>query len=122
MLFGNRLPSSLVLATDRLKDQIDPSGQPGLISPIPEKRFDVPLGDIECSCVRQGAFTSITNLAEHHATLNVQDEHRAIATFLLTDAPRLCHALSLVRDVRVALHFGKNCDHDLIRSFPLELC
>src|SRR4029077_8896525 len=102
MLFGNRLPSSLVLAADRLKDQIDPSRQPGLVIPIPEKRFDAPFGDIECSCVRQGALQSITNLDKHLAVLDEHEEHRAIATLLFTDAPRLCHALSVVRDVRVA--------------------
>jgi hypothetical protein len=39
----------------------------------------------------------------------------------LTDAPRLCDALRIVRDVRVALHLRKNGDHDLIGGFALEL-
>jgi hypothetical protein len=39
----------------------------------------------------------------------------------LAHAPRLCHALCVIRDIRVALHFRKNRDHHLVGSFSLEL-
>ena len=78
------------------------------------------LGDVERRRVRQRAFQAVTDLNKHLAILDEHKEHHAIAAFLLTDTPRLCHALGVVRDVRVALHFWQNRDHDLIRSFPLE--
>ena len=35
-LFGNRFSRSFMLAADRFADQIDPSGEPGLIIASPE--------------------------------------------------------------------------------------
>ncbi len=99
MLFGGRFSRSLVLATDCLADQINASGEAGLIVAIPEKRFDVVFGDIERRDVRQRAFQSVTHLNKHLAILDEHEEHDAIAAFLFTDAPRLCQALRVVRDV-----------------------
>ena len=121
-LFGNRFSRSFVLAVDRLEDQIDPSGEPGLIIASAEQWLDVTLRNIECRGVRECAFQAVADLDKQLAVLDEHKQHYAIAALLLADAPCLRNALGVVRDVRVALHSGKNRDHDLIGSFPLELC
>jgi hypothetical protein len=120
-LSGDRLSRSFVLATNRLAGQIDPRRDAALIIPSPKKRFDVAFSDIEGCRVRKRAFQAITNLDKHLAILDEHKEHDPVATFFLADAPRLRDALRIVRDIRVALHLGKNRYHDLIGSFPLEL-
>jgi len=120
-LSGDRLSRSFVLATNRLADQIDSGGDAALIIPSPKKRLDVRVGDIEHRDVRKRAFQAIADLNKHLAILDEHKEHHAVAALLLTNTPGLCHALGVVGDIRVALHFGKNRHHDLIGGFSLEL-
>jgi len=121
-LFGNRFSRSFVFAADGFADQINSSSEATLITAASKQRLDLALGNVECCRVRQRAFQSIADLDKHLAILGEHKEHHAIAAVFLADAPRLCHALRVVRDVRVALHLGKNRNHDLVGSFPLELC
>ncbi len=121
MLFGDGLSRPLVLAADCLADQVNPGGETGLIVAISEKRFDVVLGNVERGDVRQGAFETVTDLNKHLAILDEDEERNAIAALFLTHAPRLCHALGVICDIRVTLQFRKNRDHDLVGGFPLEL-
>src|SRR5215472_15310089 len=120
-MFSDRFPRSRVLATNRFADQINRRGEACLIVAASEQWLDVALGNIECRCVRQRAFETVTDLDKHFAILNEYKEHNAIAAILLTDTPCLCHALGIVRNIRVTLHFRKNRNHSLIRSFPLKL-
>ncbi len=122
MSLADRFSRSFVLAADRFADQVDPSGETSLIIASPEQWLDVTLRDIESCRVRQRAFQTVADLDEHFAILGEYKKHHAIAPLLLADAPSLCDPLRVVRDIRVALHLGKNRDHDLIGSVALELC
>ena len=79
------------------------------------------LSDVECRGVRQRAFQAVADLDKHLAVLDEHKENHTVAPLLLPHAPRLCHALCVISDIRVALHFGKNRDHHLVGSFSLEL-
>ena len=79
------------------------------------------LSDVECRRVRQRAFQAVADLDEHLAVLDEHKKNHTITPLLLADAPRLCHALCVIGDIRVALHFRKNRDHDLVGSITLEL-
>ena len=79
------------------------------------------LSDVECRRVRQRAFQAVADLDKHLAVLDEHKENHTITPLLLADAPRLCHALCVISDIRVALHFRKNRDHHLVGSFSLEL-
>src|SRR5438094_2802255 len=79
------------------------------------------LSDVECRRVRQRAFQTVADLDEHLPVLDEYKKNYTVAPLLLADAPRLCHALCVISDIRVALHFRKNRDHHLVGSVPLEL-
>src|SRR6266403_1583026 len=79
------------------------------------------LSDVECRRVRQRAFQAVADLDNHLAVLDEHKKNHTITPLLLADAPRLCHALCVIGDIRVALHFRKNRDHDLVGSLSLEL-
>src|SRR5437667_12865481 len=121
MLFCNGFPRSFVLTTNRLADQIDSSGEAALVIAVSEIWLDVVCANVIGSDVWHGAFQAISDLDRYLAILGEHKEHYAIAPFLLADAPSLCDALRVVRDIRVALHLRKNGDHDLIGRFALEL-
>src|SRR5262249_30985540 len=121
MLLGNGLSRPFVFAADRLKDQIDPGCQASLIISGPEKLLDVTLSDVECCRVRQRAFQAVADLDKHFAVMDKHKKNHAVAPLFLAHAPRLCHALRVIGDIRVALHFGKNCDHHLVGGVSLEL-
>src|SRR2546430_15828997 len=80
------------------------------------------LSDVECRRVRQRAFQAVADLDEHLTILDEHKKNHTITPLLLADATRLCHALCVISDIRVALHFRKNRDHYLVGSISLELC
>src|SRR5262245_55610008 len=79
------------------------------------------LSDVESCRVGQCAFQAVADLDEHLAVLDKRKKNHTVAPLLLADAPRLCHALCVISDIRVALHFRENRDYHLVGSFPLEL-
>src|SRR5437763_3088930 len=79
------------------------------------------LSDVECRRVRQRAFQAVADLNNHLAVLDEHKKNHPITPLLLADAPRLCHTPCVIGDIRVALHFRKNRDHDLVGSITLEL-
>ena len=79
------------------------------------------LSDVECRRVRQRAFQTVADLDEHLPVLNEYKNNYTVAPLLLADAPRLCDALCVIGDIRIALHFRKNRDHHLVGSLSLEL-
>ena len=79
------------------------------------------LSDVECRRVRQRAFQTVADLDEHLPVLNEYKKNYTVAPLLLADAPRLCDALCVIGDIRIALHFRKNRDHHLVGSLSLEL-
>src|SRR5262249_16375248 len=121
LLLRNSLSRPFVLATDRLKDQIDSCCEASLIIADPKQWLDVTLCYVECRRVGQRAFKAVANLDKHLPVLNEDEKHDTIPALLLPNTPSLCHALCVISEIRVALHFRKNRDHDLIGRFPLEL-
>src|SRR5205823_12346174 len=83
--------------------------------------FDPVFGDIEGGQIRKRAFQAGTELNEHLPVWREDEEHNTVALFFLSNAPRLSDALRVIRNLRVALHFGKDRDHNLVGSFAFEL-
>src|SRR5436309_2168272 len=106
--FGSSFTGSFIFATDRFADQIDACRQPSLIIASPKQWLDMTLSDVECRRVRQRAFHAVADLDNHLAVLDERKKNHTITPLLLADAPRLCHALCVIGDIRVALHFRKN--------------
>ena len=79
------------------------------------------LSNVEGGRVWQRAFQAVADLDKHLAVLNEHKKNHAIAALLLSDTPRLCHALCVISDIRIALHFRKNRDHHLVGSVSFEL-
>ena len=63
---------------------------------------------------------SRSRLDKHFAVLNEHKENYTVAPLLLTHAPRLCHALCVIGDIRVALHLGKTAT-TTGRKFPARI-
>ncbi len=121
MLFRNRFSRSFVLAPDRFADQIDPGGEGAFIIATAEMGLDMVLGDVECRNVRQRTFEAVADLNKHLAILNEDEQHDAVSFILLADTPGLGDTLCVILNRRIALHFRKYRDHDLIGRFTLEL-
>src|SRR5262245_53928471 len=113
-LLGYGLSLAGILARDCAADGINPNVQPGFVIASDEPRLHLILRNVERCRIRQHPLQTIADLDNHLAILEEHKEYHAIAAFLLTHAPRLCHTLRVVRDLRIALHFGKNRDHDLV--------
>src|SRR5260370_34989627 len=84
-------------------------------------RFDPVFSDIERGQIRERAFQTVADLNEYLPVLREDEEHSAVALFFLSNAPRLSDATRVIRNLRVALHFGKDHDHNLVGSFAFEL-
>ena len=121
MSLRNSLSRSLVLAANRLKDRIDSDRDPAFVIAAAKMRLDFVFGDVERGYVGQRSFQTVTDLDKHLAVLNEHEKDNAIATLLLTNAPRLSDTLCVICDIRLALHLRENRDHDLVRRFALKL-
>src|SRR4029077_11247814 len=97
------------------------SRQPSVIIARPKKRLNVTLRDVECRHDQPVALQAEADLDKHFAVLDEYKKNHTVAPLLLPHAPRLCHALRVIGDIRVALHFWKNRDHHLVGSITLEL-
>src|SRR5215831_9777018 len=84
-------------------------------------RLDSMLGNVERGHIGERAFQAVADLNVHFAVLNEYKQDSAVPFVLLADAPRFRDALRVRRHVIITLHLWKNRDHDLVRSFPLEL-
>ena len=121
MFFRYSLSRSLVLAADRPKDRIDSGRDPAFVIAIAKMRLDFVFGDVERGDVGQRAFQTVADLDKHLPILNEHEKDDAIATFLLTNTPRLGDTLCVICDIGFALHLREDRDHDLIRGFALKL-
>src|SRR5205814_8261110 len=121
VLFRNRFSRSFVLAPDGFADQVDTGGEAAFIIPIAEMGLDMVLGDVECRNVRQRTFEAVADLNKHLAVLNKDKQHDAVSFIFLADAPGLSDTLCVIIDRRIALHFRKYRNHDLVGRFALEL-
>ena len=110
-----------VFAADRVADCIDADAQAVFVIATDELRFHLILGDVERRYIRQRPFQAVADLNDHLAILDEHEQDDSVAFILLSDAPRFRDALSVGRNVVVALHFRKNCDHDLVGSVAFEL-
>src|SRR6266487_1531241 len=88
---------------------------------IAKMRFDSVFSNVERGDVWQCAFQAVTDLDKHLAILNEHKKDDAIATLLLTNAPRLGDTLRVICDIGVTLHLREDRDHDLIRGFAFKL-
>jgi hypothetical protein len=122
MFFCNGFSRALVLSPNRLKDRIDSHCDSAFVIAIAKMGFDFVFGDIERGDVGQRAFQAVPDLDKHFAVLNEHEKDDAIATFLLTNAPRLSDTLRVICDLGVALHLREDGDHDLVRCFAFKLC
>ncbi len=84
-------------------------------------RLDSVFGNVERGRVWECAFQAIADLNEHLPVLRKDEQHNAITLFFLSNAPRLRDALCIIGDIRIALHFRKHRDHDLVGSLTLKL-
>src|SRR5204863_8983685 len=121
VLFRNRFSRSFVLAPDRFADQIDPGGEAAFITATAEMGLDMVLSDLECRNVRQRTFEAVADLNKHLAIRNEDEQHGAVSFIFLADAPGLGDTLRVIVDRRIALHFRKHGDNNLIRCLTLEL-
>lgn len=121
MLLAYIFSAGDVFGADRVADRIDANAQSVFVIASDELRFHLILGDVERRHIRQRAFQTVADLNDHLAVLDEHEQDDSVAFILLSDAPRFRDALSVGRNVVVALHFRKNRDHDLIGSIALEL-
>ncbi len=103
-----------VLAANGFENRINPNPESGFVVAGRELRLHLILRDVECRHVRQRALQAVANLNNHFAIFDKHEQNHAAAFVFLPDAPRLGNALGVGRDLVVALHFLKNCDHDLV--------
>lgn len=99
MSLRNSLSRSLVLTANRLKDRIDSYRNPAFVIAAAKMGLDLVFGDVERGYIGQRTFQAVSHLDKHLSILNEHEEDNAIATLLLTDAPRLGDPLSVICDV-----------------------
>src|SRR6266496_440657 len=76
--------------------------------------------DVVSDDVWQNPFQAVADLDRYLAVLNECKKNDPVTVPFLTDFPSLSYTLSVVRNIRVALHLRKDRNHDLVRRFALK--
>lgn len=111
---ANCFPCSLVFATDRLEDRINPIGESALVVTLAKARVDTALANVERGNVWQRAFQSVADLNRGLAIGDENEQDDAVALVLLPNGPGVSDPLAIGGNVIVALHFWKHGDHNLV--------
>ena len=121
VFFCGRVSGAFVLALCRLHDRRDTGAQAAGIIALAKVRLQFVFQDAFGYRIRQRAFQAIADLQVHLVILDEHEQHRAVALFFLSDAPRFRDADGVILDGRIRLHLREDRDENLVGGLALEL-